>query len=415
MNRHDGDLQFVELMESFEKIMEDNDDKSVPEPNTITVTVTGEMTRKQVVEEVQKQIEEIEDNQIKLLDGFYKVKDNFIQWWKVDGDSFDMKDPFEAMDFKPSLEYGDFGAVSPKLEAQIGKARYNMKITYTWGMGQKDENGELKMVPLYDYGVIKEGGKKVYMKGMVEYEVEKITEEQLIELQNDYDPIEAPPGPYKVQPEKKGKLLWFSGAPGMGKSTSAQILARDHGYVYYEADAFGGMLNPFNPLDSDNPSMSTAKQKTLKGPGAKERAELVRKVQDVWGPLMAGLEYDKELLLEYYVALCEDINKQKERIGGDWAVAHVVLSKEVRDTLRRILGPDLVIIILTMSKEAKNARLKHRHDGNLQFVEMMEVFENLMDAPDQMCDEPFCITIEVEADETREDVVEKIRKVISKL
>jgi len=415
MNRHDGDLQFVELMESFEKIMEDNDDKSVPEPNTITVTVTGEMTRKQVVEEVQKQIEEMEDNQIKLLDGFYKVKDNFIQWWKVDGDSFDMKDPFEAMDFKPSLEYGDFGAVSPKLEAQIGKARYNMKITYTWGMGQKDENGELKMVPLYDYGVIKEGGKKVYMKGMVEYEVEKITEEQLIELQNDYDPIEAPPGPYKVQPEKKGKLLWFSGAPGMGKSTSAQILARDHGYVYYEADAFGGMLNPFNPLDSDNPSMSTAKQKTLKGPGAKERAELVRKVQDVWGPLMAGLEYDKELLLEYYVALCEDINKQKERIGGDWAVAHVVLSKEVRDTLRRILGPDLVIIILTMSKEAKNARLKHRHDGNLQFVEMMEVFENLMDAPDQMCDEPFCITIEVEADETREDVVEKIRKVVSKL
>merc|ERR1719300_1793006 len=318
MNRHDGDLQFVELMESFEKIMEDNDDKSVPEPNTITLTVTGEMTRKQVVEEVQKQIEEMEDNQIKFLDGFYKVKDNFIQWWKVDGDSFDMKDPFEAMDFKPSLE-----------------------------------NGELKMVPLYDYGVIKEGGKKVYMKGMVEYEVEKITEEQLIELQNDYDPIEAPPGPYKVQPEKKGKLLWFSGAPGMGKSTSAQILARDHGYVYYEADAFGGMLNPFNPLDSDNPSMSTAKQKTLKGPGAKERAELVRKVQDVWGPLMAGLEYDKELLLEYYVALCEDINKQKERIGGDWAVAHVVLSKEVRDTLRRILGPDLVIIILTMSKEAK--------------------------------------------------------------
>ena len=39
-----------------------------------------------------------------------------------------------------------------------------------------------------------------------------------------------------------------------------------------------------------------------------------------------------------------------------------------------------------------------------------------MDAPDQMCDEQnFCITIEVEADETREDVVEKIRKVVSKL
>ena len=99
--------------------MEDNDDKSVPEPNTITLTVTGEMTRKQVVEEVQKQIEEMEDNQIKLLDGFYKVKDNFIQWWKVDGDSFDMKDPFEAMDFKPSLEYGDFGKCCSRTHTKL--------------------------------------------------------------------------------------------------------------------------------------------------------------------------------------------------------------------------------------------------------------------------------------------------------
>ena len=62
------------------------------------------------------------------------------------------------------------------------------------------------MIPLHDYGVIIEEGKKCLMKGMKEYTVEKITEEQLIELQNDYDPIEAPPGPYKIQPEKKGKI-----------------------------------------------------------------------------------------------------------------------------------------------------------------------------------------------------------------
>ena len=72
----------------------------------------------------------------------------------------------------------------------------------------------------------------------------------------------------------EGKLLWFSGAPGMGKSTSAQILARDKGYVYYEADAFNMLLNPFNPLDSKDPSLETAKQKILKGPGASERSKL---------------------------------------------------------------------------------------------------------------------------------------------
>ena len=62
-----------------------------------------------------------------------------------------------------------------------------------------------------------------------------------------------------------GKILWFSGAPGMGKSTTAQILARENGYVYYEADCFGMLKNPYVPLDIDNPSLSTLKQNSLKG------------------------------------------------------------------------------------------------------------------------------------------------------
>ena len=51
----------------------------------------------------------------------------------------------------------------------------------------------------------------------------------------------------------------------MGKSTSAQLLGKNHGYVYYEGDAFGGLKNPFNTLDSDNPSLDQIKMKNLKG------------------------------------------------------------------------------------------------------------------------------------------------------
>ena len=36
--------------------------------------------------------------------------------------------------------------------------------------------------------------------------IEKITEEELMAIENDFDPIEAPPGPYKVQPENQGKI-----------------------------------------------------------------------------------------------------------------------------------------------------------------------------------------------------------------
>ena len=34
----------------------------------------------------------------------------------------------------------------------------------------------------------------------------KITEDELDEIMNDFDPIEAPPGPYTLQPNKKGKF-----------------------------------------------------------------------------------------------------------------------------------------------------------------------------------------------------------------
>ena len=51
----------------------------------------------------------------------------------------------------------------------------------------------------------------------------------------------------------------------MGKSTSAQILARDHGYVYYEADCFSLLKNPFNDVHADEPSKNIVKLKSLKG------------------------------------------------------------------------------------------------------------------------------------------------------
>merc|ERR1712179_823857 len=159
---------------------------------------------------------------------------------------------------------------------------------------------------------------------------------------NDFDPIEAPPGPYKVQPEKihiyiEGKVIWLTGAPGMGKSTSAQLLARNHGYVYYEADCFMAGKNPYVPLDVANPSMAQMYQKVLKGPGMEERQSVVKKCQNAWGDLMAGNEYDKEVLIEYYRHMAEDIASEKRRIGGNFAIAHVLLTSEVRAAIRDVL------------------------------------------------------------------------------
>ena len=181
------------------------------------------------------------------------------------------------------------------------------------------------------------------------------------------------PGPYKIQPEKKGKIIWLSGAPGMGKSTSAQMLGRDHGYVYYEADCFAALKNPYIPLDVKDPSLAQIKQKILKGPGADVRLEMLTKTRDMWLDLFNGKEFDRETMKTYYGAMAADIGAEKKRIGGDFAVANVIITKEVRDKMREWLGPDLIFVHLEMSQEDRRARVLDRHQGNTEAADLMDV------------------------------------------
>ena len=180
-------------------------------------------------------------------------------------------------------------------------------------------------------------------------------------------------GPYKIQPEKKGKIIWLSGAPGMGKSTSAQMLGRDHGYVYYEADCFAALKNPYIPLDEKDPSLAQIKQKILKGPGADTRLEMLTKTRDMWLDLFAGKAFDREMMTTYYGAMAADIGAEKKRIGGDFAIANVVIIKEVRDKMREWLGPDLIFVHLEMAEEDRRARVMERHMGEANAADLMDV------------------------------------------
>ena len=58
--------------------------------------------------------------------------------------------------------------------------------------------------------------------------------------------------------------LSFTGPPGAGKSTSAQLLARSEGYVYYEADCFGMFVNPFVDPNVEEPTLAMGSQRPLK-------------------------------------------------------------------------------------------------------------------------------------------------------
>ena len=199
----------------------------------------------------------------------------------------------------------------------------------------------------------------------------------------------------------------------MGKSSSAQILARLHGYVYYEADCFAAMKNPYVDLSTDNPSLATITQKTLKGPGMEDRRELLQSVRSIWADLMSGKEYDKELFNKFYQEMAGDISRDKKRIGGNWAIAHVLLTREIRERMRRWLGEDLVIVILTMSSLDRRERILQRHQGSTEAADIMDTFEKMMEPLGE--DEPNTIEVKVTASMTREEVVEMISRDIEHL
>ena len=150
-------------------------------------------------------------------------------------------------------------------------------------------------------------------------------------------PIEAPPSHYKVEPERQGRLIWISGPPGLGKSTSAQIPSKEHGFVYYEGDCFFGLRNPYIPPDVENPSLAQAKQRKLVGEGDVERKKMVEGVTTQYKAMMKGDAWDSEVLDEGMREMFRDIAKERARLGGDWAIAGVLFSSKMREIARLFL------------------------------------------------------------------------------
>ena len=73
-----------------------------------------------------------------------------------------------------------------------------------------------------------------------------------------------------------------------------------------------------------------------------ERIEILRAVNAEWAPMMKGMDFNMDVVKSFYRELAMDIKTQKERIGGDWAVAHVVYIREIRDMIRWVFLDELM-------------------------------------------------------------------------
>ena len=194
------------------------------------------------------------------------------------------------------LTFGDFGEADPEIVEKTGKKIYNFQFSYTFGQEFKE------------LGVVSEDGLKITTKGLMGVaEMEWKTDEEMEAIKNSGDPAEAPPGPYKLCPEQLGKFLWITGPPGLGKSTSAQLLGRHHGFAYYEADCFSSCRNPYIPLDSPDPSVAQVNQRPLVGDKIKERKKLVEETKEIFEAMFSGKEFDMEKLKVIHNVLLSNV------------------------------------------------------------------------------------------------------------
>ena len=144
-------------------------------------------------------------------------------------------------------------------------------------------------------------------------------------------------------------------------------------------------------------------------------------------------------LHKLFELMCEDIKKERKRVGGDWAIASAMLfDRKMRQIIRQkfetyfiivynyifrtFLGPDLIIIVLTMTEENTKKRIEKRHRGSQQAVELLMVklinFRKINHLEDfqkfqRICqpaenNEEGVINIEVDDSMSEEDVMELI-------
>ena len=108
--------------------------------------------------------------------------------------------------------------------------------------------------------------------------------------------------------------------------------------------------------------------------------------------------------LEMYKEMSQYIKDERQRIGGDWAVAQAVPTRALRDEIKKIL-PDVTFVTLTINKEALKKRIGSRHgkDGNdSHLLRIHKVYEPAEE------DETNAFNIDLETSMTPDDVVQII-------
>ena len=169
-------------------------------------------------------------------------------------------------------------------------------------------------------------------------------------------------------------------------------------------------MNPYVPTtaNGDNLIEAMTKQTPLKGV-SQHRIDASSNAENEFNNLMSGQPYDFQKLCDIWSVMADDILRERKRMGGDWAIVHAVPTRALRDHLKKELGPDLIFVVLHMTKEDQDKRIKGRHGDNEDAGGINDYLTNLHKIYEPATeDESNALNIQVTPEMTPDDVIAKI-------
>jgi len=236
---------------------------------------------------------------------------------------------------KVELRYGNFTNSDKRGLIVTGKEEYN--IEYNAADGKND---------FTTHGVVSEDGKKLTM---MNGHILELMDEEAIKKMEERDPADNPPNTYEPQPENVGKIIWISGLSGMGKTTTAKLLQEKEGFVNYEGDCFIMGLNPY--VGASEKGSSYFGTRPLKGISEERKVICKLAMEEGYKQILKGITVDPKIWEDFYNLLCDDILRERTKLGGQWVVCQAVYTKAGRDVIRNMLGDDLAFVVLESGED----------------------------------------------------------------
>ena len=401
--RHPKDKEFVNYLAKchnyYESVQSD-------EKDAYEVIITPDMEQDDVLQQVIDLISEktpwkqgvwmkkSDEEHVHVIKGY----DVFVHHLSAFLDHQDM--PVDE-DAKGKWTFGSFGEAPEELRNKTGQSHYNVELFYNY------KNTK-------EYGILNEDGTCCFVKRDKDdsyKEFHWIDKDELKKISDAFEFINNRSHPYKVQPENQGKLIFISGAPGCGKSTTALKLAQKEGFVYYEGDGFAFLRNPYIPLDVEEPGHATFKQKRIRGLSKEGLLSFSGLEKLFFLDLPKGDLTGQEEVFPFFKAMSKDIATEKKKIGGNWAVAFAVPTRKMRDVIKEECNATFVV--LTVSKDTQQNRISRRHQDDKDEAQTVDYLTSIHKCYESvLSDEKDAYELTITPDMDPDDVVQKVLDLI---